>query len=246
VVEVRAPGCSPEAVRRAALGVGWAMRADSAGDEGVPARDLAREEHMRRVLADAGADGRRVAAVVGAFHAPALLAPDAAGHAGPATGGPARSTDGPLGGAADRSSAPPGDAVATSLVPYAFDLLDSRSGYPAGIRDPRWQQAVLAAAGDPDRIRAAAARAVTDVCRELRAAGHTAGTGEAAEAVRLADDLARLRGLPAPGRGEVLEAVTTVLGQGELLGRGRALARALETVLVGADRVRTAPGTPRS
>ncbi|WP_229406233.1 DUF5682 family protein [Micromonospora sp. NBRC 110038] len=246
VVEVRAPGCSPEAVRRAALGVGWAMRADSAGDEGVPARDLAREEHMRRVLADAGADGRRVAAVVGAFHAPALLAPDAAGHAGPATGGPARSTGGPLGGAADRSTAPPGDAVATSLVPYAFDLLDSRSGYPAGIRDPRWQQAVLAAAGDPDRIRAAAARAVTDVCRELRAAGHTAGTGEAAEAVRLADDLARLRGLPAPGRGEVLEAVTTVLGQGELLGRGRALARALETVLVGADRGRTAPGTPRS
>ncbi|MFF3857255.1 DUF5682 family protein [Micromonospora sp. NPDC002575] len=245
VVEVRAPGCPPEAVRRAALGVGWAMRADSAGDEGVPARDLAREEHMRRVLADAGADGRRVAAVVGAFHAPALLL--SAGRAGPAAGGPARSTGGPLGGAADRPGAPSGgDVVATSLVPYAFDLLDSRSGYPAGIRDPRWQQAVLAAAGDPDRIRAAAARAVTDVCRELRAAGHTAGTGEAAEAVRLADDLARLRGLPAPGRGEVLEAVTTVLGQGELLGRGRALARALETVLVGADRGRTAPGTPRS
>ena len=67
-----------------------------------------------------------------------------------------------------------------------------------------------------------------------------------AEAVRLAEDLARLRDLPAPGRGEVLEAVTTVLGQGELLGRGRAVARALETVLVGAERGRTAPGTPRS
>ncbi|MFC8906939.1 DUF5682 family protein [Micromonospora sp. NPDC057140] len=249
VVEVRAPGCPPEAVRRAALGVGWAMRTDSAGDDGVPARDLAREEHMRRVLADAGADGRRVAAVVGAFHAPALLAatsPDT-GDGVPAAAGLARSVGGPLGAAADRATAPPGGgAVATSLVPYAFDLLDSRSGYPAGIRDPRWQQAVHAAAGDPDRIRAAAARAVTDVCRELRAAGHTAGTGEAAEAVRLADDLARLRDLPAPGRGEVLEAVTTVLGQGELLGRGRALARALETVLVGADRGRTAPGTPRS
>jgi hypothetical protein len=89
-------------------------------------------------------------------------------------------------------------------VPYAFDLLDSRSGYPAGIRDPRWQQAVFTAGGDPDRIRAAAARAITDVCRELRAAGHTAGTGEAAEAVRVADDLARLRALPAPGRGELI------------------------------------------
>ena len=71
---MRAPGCPPEAVRRAALGVGWAMRTDSASRDGVPARDLARERHMRRVLAEAGADGRRVAAVIGAFHAPALLA----------------------------------------------------------------------------------------------------------------------------------------------------------------------------
>ncbi|MEV7231881.1 DUF5682 family protein [Polymorphospora sp. NPDC051019] len=228
VVEVRAPGCPPEAVRRAALGIGWAMRTDNAGGDGVPARDLARERHMRQVLAQAGADGRRVAAVIGAFHAPALLAaPDRPDRSGPDT------TDG-------------GTPATTSLVPYAFDLLDSRSGYPAGIRDPRWQQLVLTAAGDPELIRAAAARAVTDLCRELRRAGHTAGTGEAAETVRLADDLARLRDLPAPGRGEVLEAVTTVLGQGELLGRGRALAKALETVLVGAERGRIAPGTPRS
>ncbi|WP_433532929.1 vWA domain-containing protein [Micromonospora sp. CA-263727] len=255
VVEVRAPGCPPDALRRAALGVGWAMRTDSAEGDGVPARDLARERHMRRVLAEAGADGRRVAAVVGAFHAPALLAAAtsdtgdgadavavAATRDGVAPAGPVRSvTTRPAPATADGS-----DPAVTSLVPYGFDLLDSRSGYPAGIRDPRWQQSVFAAAGDPERIRAAAARAVTDLCRELRAAGHTAGTGEAAETVRLAGDLARLRGLPAPGRGELLEAVTTVLGQGELLGRGRALAKALETVLVGADRGRIAPGTPRS
>ncbi|MGK5517745.1 DUF5682 family protein [Micromonospora sp. URMC 107] len=251
VVEVRAPGCPPEAVRRAALGVGWAMRTDSANRDGVPARDLARERHMRRVLAEAGADGRRVAAVVGAFHAPALLAtaPTADVDAtaaqtrpGTAPTDPVRSVTTPPAPAGTDG----GGTAVTSLVPYAFDLLDSRSGYPAGIRDPRWQQSIYTAAGDPERIRAAAARAVTDLCRELRAAGHTAGTGEAAETVRLAGDLARLRDLPAPGRGEVLEAVTTVLGQGELLGRGRALAKALETVLVGADRGRIAPGTPRS
>ncbi|MFI7644607.1 DUF5682 family protein [Micromonospora sp. NPDC049460] len=289
VVEVRAPGCPPEAVRRAALGVGWAMRTDSASGDGVPARDLARERHMRRVLAEAGAAGRRVAAVIGAFHAPALLtAPSAdadaddgsartAGTAGAAptsavddggdrtypVGGETVSTAGVAAASTRPVAAPtgpvrsvptrPGSATTdgggtaiTSLVPYAFDLLDSRSGYPAGIRDPRWQQSVFTAGGDPERIRAAAARAVTDLCRELRSAGHTAGTGEAAETVRLAGDLARLRDLPAPGRGEVLEAVTTVLGQGELLGRGRALAKALETVLVGAERGRVAPGTPRS
>ncbi|GAA1017660.1 hypothetical protein Aple_024230 [Acrocarpospora pleiomorpha] len=224
-VEVLAPGCEPEAVRRAALGVGWALRRDAEAAGGVPGMDLAREAHMRHVVAAAAAGGRRVAAVIGSFHAAALTqSPDSAAFPPPASG------DGPV----------------TSLVPYAFDLLDSRSGYPAGIRDPRWQQAVFAAGGDPGKVRDGAARAVTDLCRELRSAGHTAGTGEAVETLRLACDLARLRGLPAPGRGELLEAVTTVLGQGEPLGRGRALARALDTVFVGAERGRTAPGTPRS
>ncbi|MFF9403401.1 DUF5682 family protein [Streptomyces sp. NPDC014744] len=270
-VEVLAPGCAPDAVRRAALGVGWALRADAV----VPAADLAREERMRQVIASASADGRRVAAVIGAFHAPALLASteeDAGAEAGVGTagvsgatgraavpsGGPrgagprtwASGTDTAGGWAAgrtgeDSAAATEGSAV-TSLVPYSFDLLDSRSGYPAGIRDPLWQQAVLTAAGDPERIREAAADAVTGLCREMRRSGHTAGTGEAAETLRLACDLAALRGLPAPGRGELLEAVTTVLGQGEPLGRGRALARALEAVFVGTARGRISPHAPRS
>ncbi|MFC7980130.1 DUF5682 family protein [Streptomyces cinereoruber] len=256
-VEVLAPGCSPEAVRRAALGVGWALRNDAA----VPAGDLAREARMRQVIAEASAGGRRVAAVIGAFHAPALLVPGEGeratgadrtasdGRAPAGTTGIDSGTDGP--GKADHGRAPapsatdPAAAV-TSFVPYSFDLLDSRSGYPAGIRDPLWQQAVLTAAGAPERIREAAAAAVTGLCREMRRAGHTAGTGEAAETLRLACDLAALRGLPAPGRGELLEAVTTVLGQGEPLGRGRALARALEAVFVGTARGRISPRAPRS
>ncbi|MFF4319051.1 DUF5682 family protein [Streptomyces sp. NPDC001568] len=261
-VEVLAPGCSAEAVRRAALGVGWALRSDAGT---VPATDLAREAHMRGVIAAAGAGGRRVAALIGAFHAPALLpaepgtglpAPRAAVDAtaaaqAPATGSGAaggravgvggRSAKGGASGVGEGSA-----QVVTSFVPYSYDLLDSRSGYPAGIRDPLWQQAVLEAGGDPVRVREAASVAVTGVCRELRRAGHTAGTGEASETLRLACDLAVLRGLPAPGRGELLEAVTTVLGQGEPLGRGRALARALEAVLVGAGRGRTTPHAPRS
>ncbi|MFF9776072.1 DUF5682 family protein [Streptomyces sp. NPDC013978] len=262
-VEVLAPGCAPEAIRRAALGVGWALRRDAESAGGVPLVDLAREAHMRDTIARAAAGGRRVAAVIGAFHAPALTdAADAdtgpadaeeaaavtAGTAWPATGGAtaARRTDGTATGARGAGLVGEHPPVVTSLVPYAFDLLDSRSGYPAGIRDPRWQQAVFTAGGDPELLHAAAARAITDVCRELRAAGHTAGTGEAAETLRMAGDLASLRGLAAPGRGEVLEALTTVMGQGEPLGRGRALARALEVVLVGTDRGRIAPGTPRS
>ncbi|GLV82328.1 hypothetical protein Slala03_20170 [Streptomyces lavendulae subsp. lavendulae] len=231
-VEVLAPGCTPEAVRRAALGVGWALRTDA---RAVLPVDLAREAHMRRVIAAAAAGGRRVAAVIGAFHAPALTACRSA--ADPAAGAGAE-------GAQEAQGAP--QEVVTSFVAYSHDLLDSRSGYPAGIRDPLWQQAVLEAGGDPERLREAASVAVTGVCRELRRAGHTAGTGEAAETLRLACDLAVLRGLPAPGRGELLEAVQTVLGHGEPLGRGRALARALEAVLVGTGRGRTTPHAPRS
>ncbi|GLF92848.1 vWA domain-containing protein [Streptomyces yaizuensis] len=244
-VEVLAPGCSPEAIRRAALGVGWALRRDAESAGRIPAVDLARERHMRHTIAHASAGGRRVAAVIGAFHAQALTHGANGADPGSRTQDPGPATAPPT-AAPDTPRAGRRPAVVTSLVPYSFDLLDSRSGYPAGIRDPRWQQAVFTAAGRPELLHTAAARAITDVCRHLRTAGHTAGTGEAAETLRMACDLAGVRGLAAPGRGEVLEALTTVMGQGEPLGRGRALARALEAVLVGTDRGRTAPGTPRS
>lgn len=232
-VEVLAPGSAPDAVRRAALAFGGAVRRDRAARGGIADADLAREAHMRRAVAAAGAGGRRVAAVIGAFHAPGLTDGGGTTVVGKAAGGDGGRVVGKAAG---------GDSpVVTSLVPYAFALLDPRSGYPAGIRDPRWQQAVFDAGGDPGRIRDAAARVVTELCREIRAAGHTAGTGEAIETLRLACDLGTLRGLPAPGRSELLEAVTSVLGQG-----GPPPGRVLETVLAGTGRGRLAPGTPRS
>lgn len=220
MVEARAPGADAEAVRRAALLVGWALRRDAETGDGVSTLDLRREAYMRGCLAEHA--GKRVAMLVGAFHAPALRA------AGPANPAPAASK------------------VVTSLVPYTFGLLDARSGYPAGIRDPRWQQSVLTAGGDPAQVEAAALAAVVAVAARVRAAGHPAGPAEAREAVRLAVDLARLRGLPAPGRGELVEALQSVLAHGEVLGRGRVVATAMEHVLVGDRRGRLAAGTPRS
>ncbi|GAA2365175.1 DUF5682 family protein [Dactylosporangium salmoneum] len=225
VVEARAPGSTPESIRRAALLVGWAMRTDAAAGAGVDPLDLHREAWMRRCLAAAGS--RRVAAVIGSFHAAALLAPDGAGSSA---------------SAAD----PVADGVVTSLVPYSFALLDARSGYPAGIRDPRWQQAVVEAGGRPEAVEAAALASVVEVCARVRAGGHPAGPAEAREVYRLAADLARLRGLPAPGRGELIEALQSVLAHGEVLGRGRVVAAAMEAVLVGDVRGALAPGAPRS
>ncbi|MFJ5040082.1 vWA domain-containing protein [Streptomyces parvulus] len=228
LVEAAAPGSEPEALRRAALLTGWALRAETAAADGVPEVDLRREEWMRCRLAAATADGARAAVVVGAFHAPALLAPA---------------------GAADEirdDCATDGAGWTTSLIPYTYALLDERSGYPAGIRDPEWQHLVLRAAGDPDALEEALTRAAVRVCAELRALGHPSGPADAREITRLASDLARLRGLPAAGRGELVEAVQTVLAQGEPYGRGRAVARAMERILVGSRSGRPAPGAPRS
>ncbi|MFF0383464.1 DUF5682 family protein [Streptomyces sp. NPDC004286] len=223
LVEATAPGSTPEALRRAALLTGWALREDAAAAGGVPEVDLRREHRMRSCLAAATADGGRAALVVGAFHAPALLTPcDAPAEAVPAT------------------------TWTTSLIPYTYALLDARSGYPAGIRDPEWQHLVLDAAGDPGALEEALTGAAVRVCAALRALGHPSGPADAREIARLAGDLARLRGLPAAGRGELVEAVQTVLAQGEPYGRGRAVARAMETVLVGTRTGRPAPGAPRS
>jgi hypothetical protein len=219
-VEAAAPGSAPEAVRRAALAVGWALRRD-AGVGGVPPRDLAREAWMRRSVAAAGE--RRVAVVVGAFHAPALVV-----------------------GSTAIDDAPSDASVVTSFVPYTFDLLDSRSGYPAGIRDPQWQQAVFECGAEPSAVEGLASAFAVRLTSALRGAGHPAGPAEAREVARLATDLARLRGLPAPGRGEMVEAVQTTLAQGEPTGRGRAVAQAMADVLVGERRGRIAPRAPES
>ncbi|WP_327270260.1 DUF5682 family protein [Streptomyces sp. NBC_01218] len=258
MVEALAPGSTPEALRRAALLTGWALRQETEARGGVTGTDLAREACMRGHVARALADGRRPAVLVGAFHTPALL-PSAAGTAGTAgtaatagTAGTAATagTAGPVVGAAPGADGTGDGAAGTapctvSLVPYTYPLLDSRSGYPAGIRDPEWQHTVLEAAGDPAALHEALIRTAVRVCADLRGQGHPYGPADGREVVRMAGDLARLRGLPAPGRGELLEAVQTVLGRGETYGTGRAVARTLERVLVGVRTGRPAPGAPR-
>jgi len=229
MVEARAAGSEPERIRRAALLVGFALRIDGVSGAGLSPIDDARERHMRRALASARDRGERTVAVVGAIHAAALLEKD----------------DGEPGERAE--AATPARAVVTSLIPYADELLDSRSGYPAGIADPRLQRRLFESlARGPEGVRDAIGQVVVEICRRVRARGHVAGVPDAQEALRIASDLANLRGLPAPGRAELLEALTTALVQGQVTGRGRIVARALDGALVGRRRGALAAGTPRS
>ncbi len=175
LVEVRAAGSDPERVRRAALALGWALRRSASV---VGPVDLAREAWMReRIRAAHG----RLAVVVGAFHAPALL-PDVVGRAAPHVGATA-------------------STVVTSLIPYTFPLLDSRSGYPAGIRDPEWQQAAYESGLDAATVRQRAGELAVGIVAAMREAGHAAGTVDATELVRLASrsgPVARPRGAGSP------------------------------------------------
>jgi uncharacterized protein DUF5682 len=224
LVEVRSAGADPEVIRRAALSVGWSLRFEHERWGEVSAGDLRREMWMRERLHAALASGaQKTVALVGAFHASALLRPVEPGRKWPKP-----------------------SEVVTSLVPYTFELLDSRTGYPAGIRDPEWQQAVWRSEGSPGAIIHSVSGASVRICRELRRLGHAAGVPDAREVVRVTSDLANLRDLPAPGRRELVEGLQTALAQAEPTGRGRAVAAAMQRVLVGTRRGKLAPGTPRS
>ena len=188
--------------------------------------DAHREAAMRAAVAAAP---KNSVAVVGSFHAAALM-PEPILWSAPERAG----TD------EERIDKP-----ATSLIPYSFAQLDERSGYPAGIMDPVFQQ-MMFAASDPEAAHRLTADLAVELCRHLRKEGHVAGTPDAIEIVRQARDLGRLRGHAAPGRSELLEAIETCLVQGDLYGRGRAVAAAAQVVLVGEQRGRLPKGTPRS
>ncbi len=256
---VEAPGTmgDPERVRRAALLYGWALRLDAVRGDGVSPLDLARETFMRDALAKLVGDVKpaatkpaksgaksvtksaakaptkpkakqpRVAAIIGSFHAAALL---------------------PNPTLWKRPAELPTETVelVSSIIPYGFELLDERSGYPAGIRDPAWQQRLWQTQRDKGDVSGLVAACLVEITRGIRIRGLPASVPDARAAADVAISLAVLRGLATPGRRELVEAVQTALTHGELLGRGRVVARAMELVLVGRHRGHLAPATPRS
>lgn len=232
LVEVPSIEASADAVRRSALAFGLAYRHDQHVDARTAAREASMREGIRRARIT---HGPRVVAVTGAWHSPALTAQHIKDN---------EKTDAAL--LSELHTQREHAEATASLVPYSHALLDSRSGYPSGIRDPLWQQAVLNHGDDLAAFENAVATFLTRIASGLRAAGHPAGPGEIREAHRMTLDLAALRAIPAPGRRELLEACTSVYAQGDVLGRGRAVAHVAQDVLVGTHRGKLAPGTPES
>jgi hypothetical protein len=161
-------------------------------------RETRREAQMRLGIARAlkETDGM-VAAVVGAWHVPALRRETRA--------------------ADDRAlvKGAPRVPVAACWAPWTEPRLAARFGYGAGVVSPAWYAHLAAcnAAGLGQRERAAGW--LERAALLLREAGLPASTAAVIEAVRLGEALAALRGLAAPGLPELREAGLAVLTGGE-------------------------------
>ena len=231
LVESTALGSAAENIRRSGLLFGWAIRWN---DQQPSNYDLARESYMRSRIA--AHHSKKAAAVIGAYHAAALLPTPLLWHE-PVNSDDDLNDDDDVRRKGRKSD---DDRFITAMIPYSFQQLDERSGYPAGIRDPLWHQEILEAATLPE-CEEAVARIIVSICRELRKAGHPMNAADGMEVLRMSRDLARLRRLQVPGRGEVMESLQSCLTRGQLSGLGRAVADAMQIVLVG-NRSGAVPG----
>lgn len=181
--------------------VAEAMRALREDEAALGAREAAREWWMRRSLRSAAAEGGRIAAVVGAWHVPALERwredePDAV--------------------------LPAGTPVACGWVPWSWERLRGGSGYGAGVRSPAWYAlAWETRKKGAGRTRERAARWLSKTAAALRSAGHDVSAAATVEAVRLAEEISALREEP-QARLEILEEAARAVMTG---GDGAVLAR---------------------
>ena len=152
-MECHAPTATPEAIRRAALLFGFMLRADALLGGRISPSDAMRERHMRAHVLAAVESGERVAAVVGAFHANALLTVPIAEDA-PKQPPPKKERD--------------VERIEGSLVPYDYALFDSRSGYPAGVRDPALVQRLFELRREGRTLGDELSTLLVDIARAMR------------------------------------------------------------------------------
>jgi hypothetical protein len=160
----------------------------------LPPREARREAHMRREIRRALKEGHEnIAVVCGAWHAPALKTEE---HS-------AKSDDALLRGLKRRKAS-------ATWIPWTAGRLSYRSGYGAGIASPGYYEHLWNSPGGN-----VGSRWLSHVARLLRAEDLDASPANVVEAVRVADTVAALRDLPAPGLDELREAALATLCGGE-------------------------------
>ncbi|GMU20085.1 MAG: hypothetical protein AMXMBFR13_01860 [Phycisphaerae bacterium] len=170
-----------------------AMSAVRATADPPAGREALREAHMRQCVRTAIKEKfERIVVVCGAWHAPVL-----------AELGPAKAD-------ADLLRGLPKTKVAATWIPWTNSRLSYRSGYGAGVASPGWYEHLWNSPGQ------AAVRWAAVAARLLRQKDLTASSAQVIDAVRLAEALAAMRGLPLAGLAEMNEAILTVLCHGDV------------------------------
>ena len=197
-------GSHPEAlfasIEAAMTAVREGADAETDASTGEGLREAQREAHMRLAIAAGLAETEgAVAAVVGAWHVPALRRAVAA-----------KDDKALLKGL-------PKIEIAVTWTPWTDARLARQSGYGAGVVSPGWYRHLWAALEGRETLdaRAMAVGWQSGVAGLLRREGLQASTAAVIEAVRLAETLAALRGRSAPGLAELNEATLATLCHGD-------------------------------
>lgn len=172
----------------------------SVSDEDMAAQRAAdqREAHMRRGIRQAHAAGcQRIAVVCGAWHTPALLNLDN------------ETADDEL------LANLPSVTVETAWVPWTYGRISATTGYGAGVRAPGWYHHLWQMGQQQASPTQLSIAWLSHVAHLLRKEDLDASSAHIIEAVRLAEALAAMRGLPHPGLPELNEATQTVLCFGQ-------------------------------
>ncbi|MBB2755691.1 UNVERIFIED_ORG: hypothetical protein GGI57_006439 [Rhizobium aethiopicum] len=185
---------------------------------------LAREACMRAAMAKAALSPGEgpIAVITGGFHTPVLIDPPAESERAEAVRAP-----------------PAAPAVRTKsyLIRYTHDHLDRINGYGAGMPSPRWYERLLGRVGEghDDPFTEAAADVVLALAERLRRdrPNFMPPLPSLAATVAQARALADLRGLPGPGRSEIIDAARSCLVKGEDPRDGSPLIEVLLTELAG-------------
>lgn len=179
---------------------------DNAGQHLCEDRDEVREAFMRLQIADQrkqleqSSDKPAVIAVVcGAWHVPALQAEQT------------QKAD-----KAQLKTLPkkiPPSKVKTTWIPWTSTRLAKSSGYGAGVSAPMWYQHLWDYRNHPEQL----AYWVRYIAHSLREQGKIISTASIIETVRLSHSLASVRGRPAAGFEEIIDATIACLCFGEPL-----------------------------
>ena len=164
-----------------------------------------REAFMRCQIADAAEKYENIAVITGAFHTPVL--------------------DGIPASDADRKCTAKLKAVPmnSTLMPYSYFRLSSRSGYGAGSAAPGYFE-ILWHCRRRNRLSRAPAEYLARLARYLRKTGGAAFTANVIESLRLAETVAQLRGGSAPALRDLHDAAVTCMGEGSFAGLAPACA----------------------